>query len=203
MRLARLPLDRSTVQPCWAAYGSVHLSQLPCKIPQVCQSSLEAKPKRAEWCPVTSVLLPWAPNSILLIVRTQAATNLQMALTPEIYLLDSYLESAMHFPQHQQWSKSEASTRKFNLYPGPFKDVRNKTSQFDRSEEVSLDAPGYPLYQCIICTSARTQILPLSPALKKSARKGRAQLSIQRAMAADSKNMKILDLESIEMSFLN
>lgn len=76
-------------------------------------------------------------------------------------LLDSYLESAMNFSKHQQWLKSETSPRKFYLYPGPFENVRNIASQFDRNEEVSIDVPGYLLYQCIIYTNVRTQILPL------------------------------------------
>lgn len=43
------------------------------------------------------VPFPSAPNSISHIVKTQAATNLQMAFTPEMYLLDSVLEPPMHF----------------------------------------------------------------------------------------------------------
>lgn len=96
-----------------------------------------------------------------------------MALTLEIYLLDSYLESTMHFPKHQ-WLKSEASTSKFYLYPDSFKDIRNKASQFDRNQQVSTDASGCPLHQCIVCTSIRPQILLPVPGPQKFCTKGQS-----------------------------
>ena len=69
---------------------------------------------------------PFSPDSISHLVRTPAASYLQRAFTPEIYSLDSFLESAMHFQKHQQLFKSEASPRKCHLYPGPSKDIMDQ-----------------------------------------------------------------------------
>ena len=75
---------------------------------------------------MTRVSFPFPPNSTSHLVRTPAASYLQMAFTPEIYSLDSFLESAMHFQKHQQLFKSEASPKTCYLYPGPSKDIMDQ-----------------------------------------------------------------------------
>ena len=123
-RLARLLWDCFPILP-W--FGSIW----PCPnfLSPPGNSSSVSKPLRVPAQDSRAVYddkSPFSPDSISHLVRTPAASYLQRAFTPEIYSLDSFLESAMHFQKHQQLFKSEASPRKCHLYPGPSKDIMDQ-----------------------------------------------------------------------------